>query len=78
MVIITEKGDGSLFGELVRHTGVRYGGDNAKERRLERASEGLYCAVISADGKTIYGGGYNGTVYVWDSTGKITARLRGL
>jgi WD40 repeat protein len=78
LVIITEKGDGSLFGELVRHTGVRYGGDNAKERRLERASQGLYCAVISADGKTIYGGGYNGTVYVWDSTGKITARLRGL
>ena len=78
LVIITEKGDGSLFGELVRHTGVRYGGDAAKEKKLERADEGLYCAVISADGKTIYGGSHNGTVYVWDSAGKITARLRGL
>jgi len=43
--------------------------EGAQMRALTSINEVLYCVAISADGKTIYGGAYDGVVYVWNSDG---------
>ena len=44
-------------------------------RALPGVLDVLHCAAISSDGKTIYGGGHDGAVYVWNSEGKLKTRF---
>jgi WD40 repeat protein len=60
--------------------GIARFSSEANKERAERVFTGapdvLYCAAISGDGKTIFGGCHDGNVYVWNAaTGKLEGTL---
>lgn len=77
LVTTTDKGSGSIYRELVKHTGDQRS-DTAKEKKLDSVNQMLYCVAMTKDGKTIFGGAHDGNVYLWNdgghSAGKITER----
>ena len=75
LVTVTDKGTGSVYRDLIKHDGTQRS-DTGKERKLESASEMLYCVAITKDGKSVFAGGHSGLVYVWSSdSGKLSAKL---
>jgi len=60
--------------------GVARFSSEANKERAERVFNGapdvLYCAAVTSDGKTIFGGCHDGNVYVWTAaTGKLEGTL---
>ena len=74
LVTTTDKGGGSIYRELVKHTGDQRS-DTAKEKRLESVSQMLYTVAITKDAKTIFAGAHDGNVYVWNDAGKSTGKI---
>lgn len=74
LVTVTDKGAGSIYSELEKHTGEQRSG-TGKEKKLESVSQNLSSVQISADGKTVFGGGQDGVVYVWTDNGKLAGKL---
>lgn len=66
LVAVTEKGGGSVYTDLKKHNGEQRS-DTAKERKLSNISENLTSVAITTDSKTVFAGGFNGKVYVWDA-----------
>jgi WD40 repeat protein len=58
---------------------VRFSSKESKDRAIRTfpgAPDVLYCAAISADGKSIYAGCHDGQVYVWSvANGKLEGKL---
>ncbi len=77
LVTTTDKGGGSIYRELIKHTGDQRS-DTAKEKKLDSVNQMLYCVAMTKDGKTIFAGAHDGNVYLWNesgrSSGKITER----
>ena len=44
-------------------------------RAFTAIDEVLYSVAFAPDGKTIYGGAHDGTVYIWNSDGKLKRKL---
>lgn len=44
-------------------------------RTFSGVGDVLYATAVSADGKSIYGGGHDGLVYVWGADGKLKNKL---
>lgn len=76
LLATTDKGAGGIYRELIRHTGGERSA-TAKESKLETAGQMLYCSVITRDGKTIFAGGHDGTVHLWNEGGKLTGKISG-
>lgn len=74
LIAVTDKGGGSIFTEFKVHTGGERA-EGAREQRLASVGDMLYCVAVSADGRTILAGGDNGTVEVWDATGKNAGQI---
>jgi len=74
LVSTTEKGGGSIYRDLVKHTGDQRS-ETAKERKLESVNQMLYSVAITKDAKTIFAGAHDGTVYVWDDNGKNVGKI---
>jgi WD40 repeat protein len=75
LAAITEKGTGAVYTELQKHSGTERS-ETGKERKLGSVDDMLTSVVITADAKTVYAGGFNGKVHVWDaSSGKATGEI---
>ena len=74
LVTTTEKGSGSIYRELVRHTGDQRS-DTAKEQKLEGVNQMLYCVAITKDAKTIFAGAHDGAVYLWNGSGRSAGKI---
>lgn len=75
LAAINEKGAGSVYTELQKHTGAQRS-EAAKDRKLDSAATMLVSVAIAPDSKTVYAGAYNGTVHLWDATtGKTLGTL---
>lgn len=64
LVAVTERGAGSAYTDLKVHNGEQRS-ETATERKLAGCGEVVNCVVLTADGKTAFGGGQSGKVYVW-------------
>ena len=67
LVPITDKGTGAVYTELQKHSGTERS-ETGKERKLGSVDQMLTSVVIIADAKSVFSGGFNGKVYVWDAT----------
>lgn len=74
LVTTTDKGSGSIYRELVKHTGDQRS-DTAKEKKLESVNQMLYCVAATKDGKTIFAGAHDGNVYLWNESGRGTGKI---
>ncbi len=71
LVAVTEKGGGSIFSDLKKHDGAQRS-DTAKQTKLGLLSTMLYSVAITGDAKTVFAGGDDGKVWLWDREGKPT------
>lgn len=69
LVAVTEKGSGAIYSELKKHDGAQRS-DTGKQVRLSSVNAMLYNVTVTADGKTVFAGGDDGKVMIWDGTGK--------
>jgi len=69
-----EDGVARRFTEFKVHLGEQSGG-GAQERAFNKAGDILYSLAATADGKTVFAGCHDGSVYVWNADGKVTAML---
>ena len=74
LAALTDKGAGTRFTELKLYEGTERSG-GAREQRLGVAGQTIYCAAITADGKTICAGAHDGSVQMWDEAGKLLPAL---
>jgi len=74
LVSAAEDGAPRIYSDFKSHSGKEQS-EGAQTRALTSINEVLYCVAISADGKTVYGGAYDGVVYVWNSDGKVKSKL---
>src|SRR5207237_4812507 len=74
LVSASEDGQARIYTDFKTHNGKEQS-EGAKMRALPAVEDVLHCAVISADGKMVYGGAQDGSVYVWNSEGKLKAKL---
>lgn len=75
LVAVTEKGTGSIYTELSKHTGESRS-TTAKERKLTGVDAPLTSVAVTRDGKTVYASGFDGRVFVWEaSSGKVLAEI---
>jgi WD40 repeat protein len=74
LVTASEDGSARIYTDLKSHSGKEQS-EGAQMRALSTIDEVLYAIALSADGKTIYGGAHDGTVYIWNSDGKLKRRL---
>lgn len=75
LVAVTDKGAGSIFTELQKHSGTERS-ETGKERKLTSVGQMLYSLSVTADGKTIFAGSDDGIVHVWDGTGKVLEKIQ--
>lgn len=73
LVSACEDGVPRVFTEFKTHSG-RESSEGARERKLNEAEDVLNAVSVSRDGKTVYGGGHEGVVFVWDKDGKLQGR----
>jgi len=72
LVVTTDKGALSVYTEFKVHDGAQSSA-GAKERKLTAVTETLTAVCALPGGGTIYAGGFDGNVHVWDTkTGKST------
>lgn len=69
LVAVTEKGGGSIYTELKKHDGAQRS-DTAKQAKLLSVGTMLYSVAVTADAKTVFAGGDDGKVWLWDGAGK--------
>lgn len=75
LAAITDKGAGSVYTELKKHDGAQRS-ETAKERKLDKIHAPLTCVAITADGKTVIAGSFDGVLHTWDGgTGKAGAEI---
>lgn len=75
LAAVTEKGNGSVYTELTKHTGAQRS-DTGKERKLTAVNENLTSVAITGDAKSVFAGAFNGKVYIWDAaTGQPKGEL---
>lgn len=74
LAVVTDKGGGSVYTELQKHTGEQRS-EAAKERKLTKVNDTLTGVVLTGDGKTVYAGGFQGKVFVWDAGGKMVGEI---
>ncbi len=74
LIALTDKGGGSTYRDLVKHNGEQRS-ETAKEKKLANVAQVLNCAVVTKDGKQIFGGAQDGFVYLWDDAGKNTGKI---
>lgn len=72
LVAVTEKGNGSIYTELKKHDGAQRS-ETAKQTKLASVSTMLYSVTVTSDAKTVFAGGDEGKVWLWDATGKQTS-----
>jgi hypothetical protein len=74
IVAATDGGDVSSYTNLKAHTGEQSssGGD---EKKIGDANETVLSLATTPDARTIFSGSHNGLVHVWNSEGKLVARL---
>ena len=73
LVAVTEDGSATRFTDFKPHTGGEQS-SAGEERKLGSVSEVLYAVTATADAKTVFAGGHDGNVYVWEG-GKSAAKL---
>lgn len=69
LVIVTDKGSGSVHSELKKHDGAQRS-ETGKTLKLTSVNESLTSVVITDDSKWIYAGSFEGNVHIWDEGGK--------
>ncbi len=69
-----EDGLARRFTDFKVHSGEQSGG-GAQERAFNKAGDILYSLTATSDGKTVFAGCHDGSVYIWDADGKVTATL---
>lgn len=69
-----EDGAPRIFTEFKPHTGAA-SSSGVKDRKLTGVDEALNAVTMTRDGKTIYGGGQDGVLYIWSSDGKVQGKL---
>lgn len=72
LVAVTEKGGGSIYTELKKHDGAQRS-ETAKQVKLAGIGTMLYSVAVTGDGKTVFAGGDEGNVWIWDGAGKQTS-----
>ena len=75
LVAVTDKGAGSIFTELQKHSGTERS-ETGKEKKLAAVGQMLYSLSVTADGKTIFAGGDDGIVHIWDGSGKALDKIQ--
>lgn len=77
LVAVTDKGTGSIYTELQKHSGTERS-ETGKERRLGSVDDALTSVVITADAKSVFAGGFDGKVHFWDAaSGKAAGEIAG-
>lgn len=74
LVAVTEKGGGAIYSDLKKHDGAQRS-DTGKQTRLSGISNMLYSVAVTNDGKTVFAGGDEGKVWLWDAAGKATGSI---
>jgi WD40 repeat protein len=74
IVAITEAGAVVTYKNLKSHTG-RERSESGDERKLGEADGALLSVAAAPDGKTVFAGTHEGTIYVWSSKGTLLAKL---
>jgi WD40 repeat protein len=74
LVTASEDGSARIYTDLKSHSGKEQS-EGAQMRAFSTIDEVLYAIALSADGKAIYGGAHDGTVYIWNSDGKLKRKL---
>ena len=69
-----EDGAVRLFTDFKTHSGSE-SSDGAQERTFTNMGETLYTLAATADGKKVFAGSHNGTVYCWNSDGKLLEKF---
>ena len=74
VVAVTDGGGAFTYKNLKAHSGEQSsaGGD---ERKLGEVGDAVLCVAASPDAKQIFAGSYDGFVQVWNSEGKLLARM---
>lgn len=74
LVAVTEKGGGAIYSDLKKHDGAQRS-DTGKQVKLAAAGAMAYSVAATGDGKTVFAGGDDGQVWVWDGAGKLAGPL---
>lgn len=69
-----EDGTARLFTNFKTHSGAE-SSDGAQERDLGKADDMLYSITATADGNKVFAGSHDGTVYCWNSDGKLIEKF---
>jgi len=74
IIATTEGGGVSSYSNLKAHTGEQSssGGD---EKKIGTANDTVSCMAATPDAKTIFAGGHDGVVHVWNSERELLAKL---
>jgi WD40 repeat protein len=76
LVVVTDKGAGSVHTDLKKHDGTQRS-EASKERKMSSIGEPLTSVVITGDSKWVFVGTFDGKVHVWDaSNGKVTGEVK--
>ena len=73
LLAVSEDGSATTITDIKRHNGEQSSSPGT-ERKLPSVSDVLYCVTASGDAKTVFAGGHDGSVYVWEG-GKAAAKL---
>ena len=75
LLTVAEDGSASTITDIKRHSGEQSSSPGT-ERKLTGVGEVLYAVTATPDAKTIFAGGHDGSVYVWDGA-KAATKLEG-
>jgi WD40 repeat protein len=75
LLTVAEDGSASTITDIKRHSGEQSSSPGT-ERKLSAVSEVLYAVTATPDAKTVFAGGHDGSVYVWEG-GKAAVKLDG-
>lgn len=73
LLAVAEDGSASTITDIKRHSGEQSSSPGT-ERKLSGVGEVLYAVTATPDAKTVFAGGHDGSVYVWEG-GKSAAKL---
>ena len=77
IVAATDAGAAFTYKHLKAHTG-RESSESGDERKLGETGDSLLCLAVAPDAKRIFAGTQEGIVQVWNSEGKLLAKLEAL
>lgn len=73
LLAVGEDGSAASITDIKRHNGEQSSSPGT-ERKLSSVGEVLYAVTATSDGKTVFGGGHDGSVYMWEA-GKTAVKL---